>query len=209
MLGLRLSDGEDLVKFVAKECNAKMVEERNLKSVMGKRNSDESVVVLLERSGLQFNSAENRGDEMRTLGIPYPSSYPINIANGSFILDSNIYSTLLKDLSNGVKYTVIFTTTKVEKFATELLSAPEYEPEFAVGGVLKMDLKRDLRVRADNGTRPDLRPLFEQYQFLTPGMYFSFPFTFHFIYLEIGFAAGFHISAREGKCCPRYGWMED
>ena len=51
MLGLRLSDGEDLVKFVAKECNAKMVEERNLKSVMGKRNSDESVVVLLERSG--------------------------------------------------------------------------------------------------------------------------------------------------------------
>jgi hypothetical protein len=96
-------------------------------------------------------------------------------------LDSNLYSTLLKDLPNGVKYTVIFTTTKVEKVVAELLSLPEYEPEFAVGSVLKMDLKRDLRVRGDNGTRPDLRPLFEQYQFLTPGMYllplFLFPIS--------------------------------
>jgi hypothetical protein len=86
-------------------------------------------------------------------------------------LDSNLYSTLLKDLPNGIKYTVILTTTKVEKVVAELLSLPEYEPEFAIGSVVKMDLKRDLRVRGDNGTRPDLRPLFEKYQFLTPGMY--------------------------------------
>jgi hypothetical protein len=86
-------------------------------------------------------------------------------------LDSNLYSTILKDLPNGVKYTVIFTTTKVEKVVDELASQPVYEPQFEVGSVLKTDLKRDLRVRGDNGTRPDLRPLFEQYQFLTPGMY--------------------------------------
>ena len=86
------------------------------------------------------------------------------------LLDSNLYSTILKDLPKGVKYTVIFTTTKVDKVIQELLSQPVYEPEFEVGSVLKMDLKRDLGVRRDNGTRPDSRPLFEKYQFLTPGM---------------------------------------
>jgi hypothetical protein len=106
----------------------------------------------------------------------------------SFNLDSNLYSTLLKDLPDGVKYTVIFTTTKVEKVVAELLSLPEYEPEFALGSVLKMDLKRDLRVRRDNGTRPDLRPLFEKYQFFNPGMHVPCPSTIHALdKVEIGF----------------------
>jgi hypothetical protein len=96
----------------------------------------------------------------------------------TFNLDSNLYSTLLKDLPNGIKYTVIFTTTKVEKVMAELLSLPEYEPEFAIGSVVKMDLKRDLRVRGDNGTRPDLRPLFEKYQFFNPGMHVLTPSLF-------------------------------
>jgi hypothetical protein len=51
------------------------------------------------------------------------------------------------------------------------LSQPVYEPEFTVGSVLKMDLKRNLGVKRDNSTRPDLRPLFEQYAFFSPGMY--------------------------------------
>jgi len=152
VLGLGFSDGEDMVKFVAKECGAKLVEGRDLKSAMGQRKYEDSVVVFVERSGLQSNSPEDREDEMRNL-------------------DSNLYSTLLKDLPNGIKYTVIFTTTKVEKVVAELLNLPEYKPEFAVASVLKMDLKRDLRVRVDNGTRPDLRPLFEQYQFLSPGLF--------------------------------------
>jgi hypothetical protein len=173
VLGLGYNDEEDLVKFVAKKCGAKLVEGRDLKSAMAQRKYEDSVVVFVERNGLQSNHPEDREDEMRNLGIslssPIPSPYPMNITNKA-IPDSNLYSTLLKDLPNGVKYTVIFTTTKVEKVVAELLSLPEYEPEFAVASVLKMDLKRDLRVRGDNGTRPDLRPLFEKYQFLTPGM---------------------------------------
>jgi hypothetical protein len=173
VLGLGVSDGEDLVKFVAKNCGAKLVEGRDLKSAMGQRKHEDSVVVFVERSGLQSNRPEDREDEMRNLGIsPSPSPMPSVCAmmKANRTLDSNLYSTLLKDLPNGIKYTVIFTTTKVEKVMAELLSLPEYEPEFAIGSVVKMDLKRDLRVRGDNGTRPDLRPLFEKYQFLTPGM---------------------------------------
>jgi hypothetical protein len=173
VLGLGLSDGEDLVKFVAKKCGAKLVEGRDLKSAMGQRKYEDSVVVFVERSGLQSNRPDDRDDEMRNLGISPPPKYPLHAQwlKANRTLDSNLYSTLLKDLPNGVKYTVIFTTTKAEKIVDELASQPVYEPQFAVGSVLKMDLKRDLRVRGDNGTRPDLRPLFEQYQFLTPGMY--------------------------------------
>lgn len=46
---------------------------------------------------------------------------------------------------------------------------------------LHMDLKRDLWVRERNETNStDLRPLFEKYQFLSPGM-LSFFFTFTFL----------------------------
>jgi hypothetical protein len=77
VLGLGVSDGEDLVKFVAKNCGAKLVEGRDLKSAMGQRKYEDSVVVFVERSGLQSNRPEDREDEMRNLGIsPSPSPMP-------------------------------------------------------------------------------------------------------------------------------------
>jgi hypothetical protein len=83
-------------------------------------------------------------------------------------------------------YTVIFTTSPLNltlPHSPSTKSAPHeqtevgsfYTPEFAQEAV-RMDLKRDLRPRAPGGGIPqkteqkDFRPLFETYQFLTPGM---------------------------------------
>jgi hypothetical protein len=77
VLGLGFSDGEDLLKFVAKKCGAKLVEGRDLKSAMEQRQYEDSVVVFVERSGLQSNSPEDREDEMRNLGTFLPLPYCI------------------------------------------------------------------------------------------------------------------------------------
>ncbi|KAJ6438687.1 ER protein BIG1 [Purpureocillium lavendulum] len=61
-------------------------------------------------------------------------------------------------------YTILFYSTPSE---------PAYEPEFVDS--LHMDLKRDMEgahgARVDNGTQRDTRPLFEKYQFFTPGIF--------------------------------------
>lgn len=45
-----------------------------------------------------------------------------------------------------------------------------YQAEF--DATAHIDLKRDFRVRADNSTNaPDTRPLFEKYQYFTPGIF--------------------------------------
>ena len=74
----------------------------------------------------------------------------------------DILSRSLDGLSSSESYTILFVGTPGEQI---------YEPEF--DDRLRMDLKRDLRSspmrRADNETERDRRPLFEKYQFFTPG----------------------------------------
>ena len=79
--------------------------------------------------------------------------------------DAKIYNALLKDLPTGPKYTVIYTTTPLKEAIRE-----EYKYESAFDEAVHMDLKRDLRLRVPPKTNEtDMRPLFEKYQFLTPG----------------------------------------
>lgn len=68
----------------------------------------------------------------------------------------------LEDTTVGNSYTVVFLSSAGE---------PAYEIEF--DETVRMDLKRHVRGsplprRADDGER-DTRPLFEKYQFFTPG----------------------------------------
>ncbi|KAF7895752.1 uncharacterized protein EAF01_009714 [Botrytis porri] len=81
---------------------------------------------------------------------------------------NNVY---YQHLPSGPEYTVIFTTTPVgsvlEQHNSEL---PVYNAEF--DSTSHIDLKRDFRIRADNSTtEPDRRPLFEKYQYFTPGIF--------------------------------------
>jgi hypothetical protein len=67
------------------------------------------------------------------------------------------------------KYTVIYTTTPVS--TNVMHKTPSYQPDFMEP--LHMDLKRQsiYDATAKNKTARDNRPLFEKYQFLTPGIY--------------------------------------
>merc|ERR1711977_52140 len=89
--------------------------------------------------------------------------------------DSTLYS-LLQGLSSGPKYTVILLSTPATNVspAQAVVSEKEnsivYEPKFMEP--LHMDLKRDIYARERNESGVvDRRPLFEKYNFLSPGLF--------------------------------------
>ncbi|RDL41363.1 uncharacterized protein BP5553_01342 [Venustampulla echinocandica] len=76
-------------------------------------------------------------------------------------------NTYLKDLPKDYKYTVIYTTSPP---STSVHDDLVYEPAF--DEAVHMDLKRQLLGREGEGASPrDTRPLFEKYQFFTPGLF--------------------------------------
>jgi hypothetical protein len=84
-----------------------------------------------------------------------------------------INTNFFEHLSSGPEYTVIYTTTPVgaviDSEDVESVEPVVYDAEF--DATEHLDLKRDFRVRADNSTNStDTRPLFEKYQFFTPGL---------------------------------------
>ncbi|KAF7871755.1 hypothetical protein EAF04_003862 [Stromatinia cepivora] len=85
--------------------------------------------------------------------------------------DVMLNSAFYEHLSSGPEYTVIYTTTPIDSVLSQ--KEPEldiYEAVFDASA--HFDLKRDFRIRADNSTdSPDNRPLFEKYQYFTPGIF--------------------------------------
>ena len=77
--------------------------------------------------------------------------------------------TPLQTLAKGYHYTVIYLTTPL---STPIQSSPSegivYQSEFQ--NLEHLDLRRELRIRVPPETNAtDVLPLFEKYQFLTPG----------------------------------------
>jgi len=88
--------------------------------------------------------------------------------------DAMINTNFFEHLSSGSEYTVIYTTTPVgaviDSEDVEPVEPVVYDAQF--DATEHLDLKRDFRVRADNSTNSrDTRPLFEKYQFFTPGIF--------------------------------------
>ncbi len=86
-------------------------------------------------------------------------------------LDSILHGVFQKDLPKDSKYTFIYLTTPstLPASSTSNEKAVIYESDF--NDALHMDLKRALATTKGNGTIPDQRPLFEKYQFFSPGMH--------------------------------------
>ena len=76
---------------------------------------------------------------------------------------------LLKNIFDALpsKYTVVYTTTPLPDEVVH--DTPSYEPDFMKP--LHTELKRQsaFAETASNETETDLRPLFEKYQFFSPG----------------------------------------
>ncbi|KAB8305152.1 hypothetical protein EYC80_004445 [Monilinia laxa] len=140
---------EELAEHIEKSCGKK-VERRNnagLESANGNGNG-----VTLSNFNALSTGKVARAEELNDQDI---------------MLNSVFY----EHLSSGPEYTVIYTTTPIG-FVLEQ-DVPEsaiYQAEF--DATAHIDLKRDFRVRADNSTNaPDTRPLFEKYQYFTPGIF--------------------------------------
>jgi len=77
---------------------------------------------------------------------------------------------MLKTIISGREYTVIYTTTSSNTTIYSEHNGGSYQAEFA--DPAHMDLRRDLESRVPPNThQKDMRPLFETYQFLTPGLF--------------------------------------
>ena len=76
---------------------------------------------------------------------------------------------MLRSIPQGAKYTVIYSSTPLNGTIAE--EATLYEPEFESQVDAHIDLKRSVEARVPPKTvETDQRPLFEKYQFFTPGM---------------------------------------
>jgi hypothetical protein len=91
--------------------------------------------------------------------------------------DLDIFFTAILDWLPSQNYTVLYTTTPpVKRHEQAVSEASKYEMETLLEEVMHLDLKRNVDFRprqsSSNQTLVD-GPLFERYQFLSPG---GFPF---------------------------------
>ncbi|KAE9363021.1 BIG1-domain-containing protein [Stipitochalara longipes BDJ] len=147
VLGFNGAEGMDLVRFLGSRCGASFAQ-----TVEGKGKR----VVLRE-----FPALEGRGTEREGLVGDHDA-------------------TLQKELSKipqGTSYTLIYLSTSPPSSnpaspstSTSIDKDITYEPSFENDAV-HMDLKRNLAPPRGKGPFSDQRPLFEKYQFLTPGLF--------------------------------------
>lgn len=118
---------------------------------------------------------------------------------GLTLTDAFLASVL--DVLSSNKYTVIYTTSPVAASQKSTVAEPEpYEMDSIFQAPVHMELKRDLshhkRASDQNITLPD-GPLFERYQFLSPGLFMGFLITFillSILYVAINGVASLQVS---------------
>lgn len=126
-------------------------------------------VINLDFPALPIGSG--RSEKLVENGTPLPASYSKYLKTDMICLDAFLASVL--DLLSSDKYTVVYTTSPSnEAQRSEPVEPESYEMDSLFQSPVHMELKRDLshhkRATDGNVTLPD-GPLFERYQFLTPG----------------------------------------
>ncbi|KAI9648758.1 hypothetical protein NHQ30_003398 [Ciborinia camelliae] len=123
------------------------------------------------RGNLGLESAGGNGDGVIVSNLNALSVEEVARAEEFKNQDAMLNSVFYEYLSSGPEYTVIYATTPIgsvlQKDESESI---RYNAEFEA--TAHIDLKRDFRIKADNSTKePDTRPLFEKYQYFTPGIF--------------------------------------
>lgn len=143
--GLVGDNADELAKVLQKECAAKRMD---VDSPWKKSSMEGSLVVEMKMNGL----GEGRNRRLEILGDE----------------DSTLYTKIFQELKNHKQYTVIYTTTP-SNILIDDQPLVAYEPSFTES--FHMDLKRNFGASESNETAYDPRPLFEKYQFLSPGLF--------------------------------------
>jgi hypothetical protein len=171
---------QDLVKEIDSQCGGVLgFDDATGDSWKGALNEGKRVVVTTTFDALPAVEDERR-KMLADNGKPFSNSFPISLLKQArMIADQNIIDaklhTPLTDLVSGYRYTVIYTSTPpsslIQSSTSSSTEVPLYEAEFQ--NLEHLDLKRNLKMREDNTSLNDtaMLPLFEKYQFLTPGTY--------------------------------------
>ena len=158
-----------------------------VEDVLGSLDTTAWIDVLTSNCGVSVTTINSRGSGIPTedlttsprlikLNLPAPSA-----DNAAMSLSANdAFLASLIDLLPKQNYTVLYTTTRQEdgKLVAQGNEPIEYDMDSQIQDSLHLDLKRDLGVHATanrtsgNQTMID-GPLFDKYQFLTPGKYFA------------------------------------
>lgn len=164
VVGLETSSSAELVSTLVSKCGAVPM-------------SHEAV----EEGKTVFVEFENGVGELGHIGISLPLSFQISSpfllstytsANLETKTDATEHSTLFKSLSHSLPYTVLYLTTPNPHPTSAPHEEMLYEPAFEEP--VHMELKRQLEARIPpKTTTNDTRPLFEKYQFFTPGTFLS------------------------------------
>ena len=111
----------------------------------------------------------------KRLHEPYENGnrQPLTYLNQLLISLSGLFLTSVLDILPSPNFTVIYTTTPISTGYQRLVSeSKSYEMDESPLLSAHMDLKRDLSAHpraASNGSTVNNGPLFEKYQFFTPG----------------------------------------
>ncbi|KAF6227418.1 hypothetical protein HO133_008862 [Letharia lupina] len=179
-----------------------------VKEVMGEISGDHLSKVIQEKCGARhlrvdastgsFEISEDA--KPRVINLDFPA-LPFGNARSQRLLENDAFLASVLDLLSSNKFTVIYTTTPPNAAHQPASTESEsYEMDAQFQAPVHMDLKRDFsnEKRASDGniTLPD-GPLFERYQYLSPGLFMGLLVSFILIsilYVGINGVASLQVS---------------
>jgi hypothetical protein len=182
VVGLSSSTTKDLAALVEKECHAARAKALSTTAeALTQKQEGTPMVVSWDYESLdgamegRVGDIANTGMLSKILILDLNKRSRLVACANMARLDAHFYNNFIKDLPEGMKYTVIFSTTPSNVVVEDVM---EYEPTFDVG--VHIDLKRAILTRVPPKTKSnDSRPLFEKYQFFTPGLFSPTQMVFH------------------------------
>ncbi|KAK2751914.1 hypothetical protein FQN55_008656 [Onygenales sp. PD_40] len=179
-------DTPSLTTMLEEKCGAEVVSTDGAQSVSHAKSPQ---IVKVDFPSLPTGSS--RSQQLSKNGLFNRHSYNLRIPQLTRTPQVEFLSSIINQLPSP-KYTVIYSTTPRD-FPAGVAgdsTAYEMESEDVYQSPLNMNIKRDnfLHSRQD-GEKPDNRPLFEKYQFLSPGIFMGLVATLLFtLILYVGFS---------------------
>lgn len=165
-----------------------------VKEVVGELSGDHLSKVIQEKCGAEHlrvdastgSFAISEDTKPRVINLDFPP-LPTGSERSQKLIENDAFLASVLDLISSNKFTVIYTTTPpnaAHQSASAESESYEMDAQFQVP--VHMDLKRDLsnHKRASDGniTLPD-GPLFERYQYLSPGLFMGLLVSFILIWI--------------------------
>lgn len=179
-----------------------------VKEVIGKLGGDHFSRVLQEKCGaghLRVDAstgsfAISEDTKPRVINLDFPT-LPSGNGRSQKLIENDAFLASVLDLLSSTKFTVIYTTTPPNAdYQPAFVESESYEMDAQFQVPVHMDLKRDFsdNKRASDGniTLPD-GPLFERYQYLSPGLFMGLLVSFILIsilYVAINGVASLQVS---------------